>query len=83
MTCRPARQRTVQGGSTSASRIRTGSTSSFLRSLECWLEAPRRLRQQLELLGAGGIGGQARAAKFDHDAERLRITVEGLITGLR
>jgi len=40
------------------------------------------LRQHLVLLDAGGIGGQARAAKFDHDAGRLRISIDGLIHGL-
>lgn len=40
------------------------------------------LHEHLVQLGAGGLAGQARAARLDHDPDRLRIAVARLVDGL-
>lgn len=40
------------------------------------------LHQHLVQLGAGGLAGQARAARLDHDPDRLRIAVSRIVDGL-
>lgn len=40
------------------------------------------LREHLVQLGAGGLAGQARAARLDHDPARLKIAVSRVVDGL-
>lgn len=56
---------------------------ALLRDLEpATAEERADLRRNLELLGAGGLDGQARAAGFQRDRARLEAAVADLLAGL-